>query len=86
MNDWFFLGITLFYQKSIYGKILIMITEQEKQHQAEIEALIQIAFDKGIAAAIKAAKTKNDPHILDDFHDALIDRFYQKLVEAGKLK
>lgn len=63
-----------------------MQTEQEKQHAPEIEALIQIAFEKGIAAAIESAKAKNDPHLLDDFHDALIDRFYQKLVEAGKLK
>lgn len=62
-----------------------MTTEQEKQHEEEINALVQIAFDKGIAAAIEAAKAKNDPHILDDFHDALIDRFYQKLVEAGKI-
>ena len=56
-----------------------------KQHEPEIEVLIQIAFEKGIAAAIAAAKAKNDPHLLDDFHDALIDRFYQKLVEAGKI-
>ncbi len=62
-----------------------METEQEKQHAPEVEALIQIAFEKGIAEAIKAAKDKNDPHLLDDFHDALIDRFYQKLVEAGKI-
>lgn len=62
-----------------------MTTEQEKQHEEEINALVQIAFDKGIAVAIESAKAKNDPHILDDFHDALIDRFYQKLVEAGKI-
>jgi len=62
-----------------------MITEQEKQHTPEIEALIQIALDSGINKAIEVAKAKNDPHILDDFHDALIDRFYQKLVEAGKI-
>ena len=63
-----------------------MNTEQEKQHTPEIEALIQIAFEKGIESAIEAAKAKNDPHLLDDFHDALIDRFYQKLMEAKKLK
>lgn len=63
-------------------KYIYMTTEQEKQHTPEIEALIQIAFEKGIDEAIKAAKAKNDPHLLDDFHDALIDRFYQKLVEA----
>lgn len=63
-----------------------MNTEQENRHGPEIESLIQIAFEKGIGKAIKAAKAKNDPHLLDDFHDALIDRFYQKLVEAGKLK
>ena len=62
-----------------------MTTEQEKQHAPEIEALVQVAFDKGIAKAIEEVKAKNDPHLLDDFHDALIDRFYQKLVEAGKI-
>ena len=62
-----------------------MLTEQEKQHAPEVEALIQIAFEKGIAEAIKAAKAKNDPHLLDDFHDALIDKFHEKLVEAGKM-
>ena len=62
-----------------------MTTEQEKQHAPEIEALIQIAFEKGISAAIEEARKKNDPHLLDDFHDALIDQFYQKLVEAGKI-
>ena len=67
-------------------KCIYMATEQEKQHTPEIEALIQIAFEKGISEAIEAAKAKNDPHLLDDFHDALIDRFYQKLIEAGKLK
>lgn len=66
--------------------MLNMNNDEEKQHAPEIEALIQIAFEKGISAAIEAAKAKNDPHLLDDFHDALIDRFYQKLVEAGKIK
>lgn len=63
-----------------------MTTEQEKQHAPEIEALVQIAFEKGLIAAINAAKAKNDPHLLDDFHDALIDQFYQELVKAGKIK
>lgn len=62
-----------------------MHTSEEKQHTPEIEALIQIAFDKGITKAIEEAKAKNDPHLLDDFHDALIDQFYQKLIEAGKI-
>lgn len=62
-----------------------MNNDEEKQHALEIEALIQTAFDKGIGKAIEEAKAKNDPHLLDDFHDALIDRFYQKLVEAGKI-
>jgi len=66
-------------------KYVHMETEQEKQHAPEIEALIQIAFEKGIVEAIKAAKDKNDPHLLDDFHDALMDRFHEKLVEAGKI-
>ncbi len=67
-------------------KYIHMENNNETQHMPEIEALIQIAFEKGISAAIEEAKKKNDPHLLDDFHDALIDRFYQKLVEAGKIK
>ncbi len=63
-----------------------MNNNEEKQHALEIEALVQIAFDKGIVKAIEEAKAKNDPHLLDDFHDALIDQFYQKLVEAGKIE
>lgn len=63
-----------------------MEDEQEKQHTPEIEALINIAFEKGVDAAIKAARGKNDPHMLDDFHDALIDRFYKELVRIGKIK
>lgn len=66
-------------------KYIYMVSEQEKQHNPEIEALVQIAFEKGIASAIDEAKKKNNPHLLDDFHDALIDRFYKKLVEAGKI-
>ena len=62
-----------------------MNDEQEKQHAPEIEALIKIAFEKGIDAAGKAAREKDDPHMLDDFHDALIDRFYQELVQIGKI-
>ena len=49
-----------------------MTDEQEKQHAPEIEALIKIAFENGINAAMKAAGEKNNPHFLDDFHDALI--------------
>lgn len=63
-----------------------MEQDHVKQHAPEVEALIQIAFERGIMAAIGAAKAKNDPHLLDDFHDALIDRFYEELVKAGKIK
>ncbi len=62
-----------------------MTTDQEQQHAPEVEALVQIAFEKGVGIAIEEAKKRNDPHLLDDFHDALIDRFYQKLVKAGKI-
>lgn len=59
--------------------------DNEIQHAPEIEALIKIAFEKGVNAAIKAAREKNDPHMLDDFHDAMIDRFYKELVRIGKI-
>lgn len=52
----------------------------------KVKALSDIAFEQGLDEAIEEAKKLNDPYILDEFHDALTDNFYKKLVEAGKLE
>ena len=52
----------------------------------QVGALVSLVFDKGLHEAISAAKSLNNPAVLDEFHDILIDRYYQILIEKGILK
>lgn len=52
-------------------------------HREQIEELAAIAFSKGIAEAVTVARRANNPHLLDEFHDALVDRLYEYLVQEG---
>lgn len=52
----------------------------------QVGALIALVFEKGIKEAISVAKALDNPAILDEFHDVLVDRYYQILVEKGILK
>jgi hypothetical protein len=47
----------------------------------QIGALVSLAFEKGLSQAIAVALALNNPAILDEFHDTLIDRYYEMLVE-----
>jgi hypothetical protein len=58
----------------------------EKEHDEIVSDLVAIAFSKGMAHAMKAANALKNPHILDEFHDALADKYYQKLLESKKIK
>lgn len=58
---------------------------REKQHHEQVEALVEIALTKGILEAVHVARHLNNPHLLDDFHDMLVDEYYEKLVQARKL-
>ena len=59
---------------------------EEKQHEEVIQNLIEIAFSKDLLSALKVAESLKNPHILDEFHDKLADEYYQKLLDARKLK
>ncbi len=59
---------------------------KEKEHGDIIQNLVQIAFSKNLLSALKVAESLNNPHILDEFHDTLADQYYQKLLDARKLK
>ncbi len=59
---------------------------EEPADKKRVEQLTQIAFDKGLTEAIEEAKKANNPYILDEFHDALTNDLYEKLVEAKKLE
>lgn len=59
---------------------------EERKHHEVIEELINIAFSKDLASALKVAESFKNPHIMDEFHDTLADQYYQKLIDARKLK
>lgn len=54
--------------------------------QNQVDMLCEMAFQKGLDSAIKAAQQLNNPYILDEFHDALVDKFYEKLISEKKIK
>lgn len=55
-------------------------------HREQIEELATIAFSKGIVEAVNIARRANNPHLLDEFHDALVDRLYEYLVQEGVIQ
>ncbi|MDO8569883.1 MAG: hypothetical protein Q7R89_03900 [bacterium] len=59
---------------------------EEKKHHEIIDEFINIAFSKNLASALKVAESFKNPHLLDEFHDTLADQYYQKLLDARKLK
>ena len=58
---------------------------KEQEHHEQVEALVEIALAKGILEAVAVARHLQNPHLLDDFHDALVDEYYEKLLQAREL-
>jgi len=69
-------------------KVIIQKAQEIKAQPKErqIELLTQIVFEKGLDEAVEVAKNLDNSYLLDEFHDALVDELYNKLVEEGKLK
>ena len=60
-------------------------TDEEKKEK-QIKLLTELAVERGVAHAIEVADKLDDPYILDEFHDILVDKLYKHLLEQGKLK
>ena len=69
-------------------KIVAQKTQQIKiqPKERQVQLLVNLAFDKGLSHAIEVAKRLENPYLLDEFHDTLVDELYNKLVQEGKLK
>ena len=59
---------------------------REKEHHEQVEALVEIALTKGILEAVRVARHLENSHLLDDFHDMLIDEYYDKLLQSRTIK
>jgi hypothetical protein len=57
-----------------------------EKKERQIQLLTDLAFEKGVSHATEVAKKLDDPFILDEFHDTLVDELHNYLVEQGKLK
>ncbi|PIR71844.1 MAG: hypothetical protein CO145_00155 [Candidatus Nealsonbacteria bacterium CG_4_9_14_3_um_filter_37_13] len=52
----------------------------------QVGALVSLVFEKGLLEAISVANALDNPAILDEFHDTLVDRYYERLIKEGILK
>ena len=59
-------------------------SEESEQARAKVRELIDMTFDKGLAAGIRAAKAE-DPAVMDMYHDALVDKLLETLKEKKLL-
>jgi hypothetical protein len=70
--------------QQVVQQATVKLKDEPKERQ--IELLVQMTFDKGVVEAVEIAKNLDNPYLLDEFHDALVDHLYSKLVAEGKLK
>jgi hypothetical protein len=69
------------------SKVRDEVKEIEKFSKPEqVGALVSLVFEKGIHYAVSVARNLKNPAILDEFHDVLVDRFYEILTERGILE
>ncbi|MDD2730885.1 MAG: hypothetical protein PHW33_02040 [Candidatus Portnoybacteria bacterium] len=56
----------------------------EKSQQ--IKALVDLAFQKGVIHSVEVARNLDNPYLIDEFHDTLIDELRKELIERGRLE
>jgi len=52
----------------------------------EVQPFVDIAFLQDIPHAVRAVIKSGNAHLIDAFHDVLVDRLYAELIKRGKLK
>ncbi len=51
----------------------------------KVKTLVYLAFKKGVNYAASIADQLNDPYLLDEFHDTLVDNLYDLLKKKKKI-
>ena len=59
---------------------------EKPELKPKVDELIEVAFERDLDTAIDKVKVENNPALLDAFHDALVDKLYDNLVQSGRLK
>jgi len=60
------------------------IKSYEKNQQ--LKALVDLAFSKGVQHATEVVRNLDNPYLMDEFHDTLVDKLHEELVKRGKLE
>ena len=79
------------FQKTLPKKIPLAARDEAKEIKKfpttqQVGALISLVFEKGLPYATSVAKSLKNPALLDEFHDTLVDCYYNILLEKGFLK
>ena len=53
--------------------------------EKQLDILVGLAISQSIPEAVVLAQETNNPYILDELHDVLVDKFFEELVKRGKL-
>ncbi len=56
---------------------------EKMSYPEKIGALISLSFEKGIEEATSIAISLNDPSLVDEFHDTLVDQYKERLIKEG---
>jgi hypothetical protein len=56
------------------------------QKNQQLKGLIDIAFQKGISHAVDVVKEMDNPFLMDELHDVLVDELHKELIERGKME
>lgn len=59
---------------------------QAMEPNQKVGSLINLVYQKGIDHAVTVAKKLDDPALLDEFHDTLVDNLYNELIKRGVIK
>ena len=52
----------------------------------KIQELVNLAFNKSIDDAVRSVVQSGNPALIDAFHDVLVDKLYDTLIERKKLE
>lgn len=54
--------------------------------EAQVQTLVKVALTGGIEQAIDNALKLNNPYVMDELHDTLVDHLYEQLVRMRKIE
>ncbi len=66
------------------GKVTVQDLQQLSKEK-QLDILVGIAMTQSIPESVSLAQATDNPYILDELHDVLVDKFYSELVKRGKI-